>query len=142
MKNTYIASHETNFNRSISELDAAQTYLFRVNRAPLIVLGRSEYDADLLKRIKMPLLPKLMNNKRERNKLNKPWFFVRLLLGATSKSIAIKRLVARAIKQEKQKQMIANEFVLEKALQDPMPHEHVEHNPITFEEFKLLCSNS
>lgn len=128
--------HDTAYTRSIDELDAAQKYLLK----PMIVFGRSKHDAALLQRLKMPALPRLISNIKERQKLIKPWFFKRWLGSATFKCIAMNKVFKRAIKQEKQKQMIACAFNWQSLLQEPLPHEYVNLNPISFEEFKLQCS--
>jgi hypothetical protein len=127
--------HETAYTRSIDELDAAQKYLLK----HMIVFGRSKHDAALLQRLKMPALPRLMSNRRERQKLIKPWFFKRWLAFATFKCIAMNKVFKRAIKQEKQKQMVAHAFNLQALLQSPLPHEFVDHNPLTMEQFEQLC---
>lgn len=132
--------HETTYTRCINELDAAQNYLYAHD--PIIVFGRSKHDAQLLHRIKMPALPLLMSNRRERAKLHKPWFLKRCIGSATFKCRALIKVIKRAIKQEKQKQMIIWHFDLQMQLQDPLPHEPVEQNPMTHEQFMQLCSNN
>ncbi len=127
--------HEAAYTRSIDELNAAQKYLLQ----PMIVFGRSEHDADLLKRLKMPTLPRLMSNRKERLKLIKPWFFARWLASATFKCIAINKVFKRALKQEKQKQMVIYKFELQSLLQAPLQHEFVDDNPLTIEQFQQLC---
>jgi hypothetical protein len=132
--------HETLYIRNINELDAAQNYLYAHD--PIIVFGRSKHDAQLLNRIKMPALPLLMSNRRERAKLCTPNVFKRCFGFATFKCRALIKVITRAIKQEKQKQMIIWQFNLQMQLQDPLPHEPVEQNPMTHEQFMQLCSNS
>ena len=127
--------HETAYTRSIDELNAAQKYLLQ----PMIVFGRSEHDADLLKRLKMPTLPRLMSNRKERLKLIKPCFFKRWLASATFKCVAMNKVFKRALKQEKQKQMVVYKFDLQSLLQAPLQHEFVDDNPLTMEQFQQLC---
>jgi hypothetical protein len=127
--------HETAYTRSIDELNAAQKYLLQ----PMIVFGRSEHDADLLKRLKMPTLPRLMSNRKERLKLINPCFFKRWLASATFKCIAMNKVFKRALKQEKQKQMVVYKFELQSLLQAPLQHEFVDDNPLTIEQFQQLC---
>jgi hypothetical protein len=127
--------HEAAYTRSIDELNAAQKYLLQ----PMIVFGRSEHDADLLKRLKMPTLPLLMSNRKERLKLIRPRFFARWLASATFKCIAMNKVFKRAFKQEKQKQMVVYKFDLQSLLQAPLQHEFVDDNPLTIEQFQQLC---
>lgn len=127
--------HETAYTRSIDELNAAQKYLLR----PMIVFGRSEHDAQLIQRLKMPALPLLMSNRKQRQKLIKQWFLKRWLAFATFKCIAMNKVFKRALKQEKQKQMVIHKFELQSLLQAPLQHEFVDDNPLTMEQFQQLC---
>lgn len=127
--------HETAYTRSIDELNAAQKYLLH----PMIVFGRSEHDAQLIQRLKMPALPLLMSNRKQRQKLIKQSFLKRWLASATFKCIAMNKVFKRAFEQEKQKQMVVYKFELQSLLQAPLQHEYVDDNPLTMEQFQQLC---
>jgi hypothetical protein len=49
------------------------------------------------------------------------------------------KVFKRALKQEKQKQMVIYKFDLQSLLQAPLQHEFVDDNPLTIEQFQQLC---
>lgn len=136
MKNK-ITFERHNYVRNADELNAAQAYLFQDDVA---VIGRSNFDALLLNRIKMPPLPLLMSNREQRMAMQKPWFLKRCLASAIVKCNDFKCMIEHAIQQEKQKCMLL--FNWQMLLQPPLPHEHVEENPMTMQEFDAWCAQT
>lgn len=136
MKTTNAITFEPhNYVRNADELNAAQSYVFWCK---IPVIGRSNFDAQLFKRLKMPALPLLVSNREQRAALHKPWFIKRCFASAIVKCKNFINTFKHAIEQEKQKQMHAFKWTM--MLQDPMPHEFVDKTPMTHEEFRTWCN--
>lgn len=136
MKTNIAPTFETHkYVRAAHELAAAQAYIFN---DPIAVIGRSNFDAHLFKRLKMPALPLLMSNREQRAALHKPWFGKRCFASAIVKCKDAINTFKHAIEQEKQKQMHA--FNWKQMLQDPMPHESVDKTPMMYKDFKMWCN--
>lgn len=135
MMKTKITFERHNYDRNADELLAAQAYIFQ-DSVP--VIGRSNFDAVLLNRIKMPVLPLLMSNREQRMALQKPCLMKRCFASALFKCSQLKSILHQAIQQEKQKSMQL--FNWQMLLQPPLPHEQVDANPLTLEEFNDWCT--
>jgi hypothetical protein len=134
MKTNNNSFEKHNYTRNADELLAAQSYVFQTSIA---VIGRSNFDAQLFKRLKMPALPLLVGNREQRAALHKPWFGARCPAFVTCKCKNAINTFKDAIQQEKQKQM--NLFNWKKLLQDPQPGDFVDRAPMTNAQFKQWC---
>lgn len=123
------------YTRNADELQAAQSYVFQT---PIDVIGRSNFDAQLFKRLKMPALPLLVSNREQRAALHKPWFGARCFAFAACKCKKAINTFKDALQQEKQKQMQL--FSWKMLLQDPQPGDFVDHAPMSHKEFCTWCN--
>lgn len=119
--------------RNANELEPAQRYLFR-SQVP--VLGRSPHLACVINQLKMPPLPLLMSNIEQRRALQKQGVLSCLLAGARIRIENLHKALAEAIEQEKQKPFFVPLYYIE----DAAPHEQLEQEPLTMEQFNQLCN--
>ena len=113
--------------RDINELDAAQQYLF----GTIPVIGESVMFTRIIAQMKMPLLPRLMSNKAEREALETT-IFTRIVS-------VIKHqwsLVVQAAEQERNKTFLPFKSY---TITNPLPGEYIDNSPISYAEFKQLC---
>ena len=100
---------KTNTERSITELEAAQNYLFR----EIPVIGKSPKFQCVIDKLEMPLLPLLKSNVEEIAKLRKSGI-VRFVIKGTCKKVNVfVKTFADAIEQEKQKPFYSFLYTLE-----------------------------
>lgn len=113
--------------RDINELDAAQQYLF----GTIPVIGESVMFTRIIAQMKMPLLPRLMSNKAEREVLETT-IFTRIIN-------VIKQqwdIVVQAVEQERNKTFLPFKGY---TITKPLPGEYIDNSPISYAEFKQLC---
>jgi hypothetical protein len=113
--------------RNFNELNAAQRYLFDITP----VIGESVLFTPVIAQMKMPLLPRLMSNKAEREALETT-IFTRVKKFFNEQ----RDIFVQAIEQERNKAFLIFKGYI---LTDPLPGEYVDNSPMSYDEFKQLC---
>lgn len=124
-------------HRTIDELDAAQSYLFR----PIPVIGRSKRYAKVIEKLSLPMLPLLKDNQQMRKELE----ISRSRMKRIKRSLAARvesffNSIHVAIEQEKQKHFFVPNVL--HMMQWPRPGEPIDPNPLTRKELKQLYQSA